>query len=95
MSRIAPWRGLSVAVVLLSSLDLFIVTIAFPDLEHSFPSSSLNDLSRVLSAYAIAFAALPQHVAVHGGVRPRQRTYLVRDPRREASGCDVCKLALE
>nr|QLJ96950.1 MFS transporter [Micromonospora carbonacea] len=55
-------RGLPVAVLLVgvfvSSLDLFIVNIAFPDLQRSFPSTGLADLSWVLSAYAIAFAAL-------------------------------------
>jgi len=43
-----PRRGLSIAVVLtgvfVSSLDLFIVNIAFPDLAHSFPSTNLGDL---------------------------------------------------
>jgi len=62
MSTIAPRRGLSVAVVLvgifISSLDLFIVNIAFPNLLHSFRPSSLSALSWVLSAYAITFAAL-------------------------------------
>ena len=61
-SRSVPRRGLSAVVVLtgvfVSSLDLFIVNIAFPDLAQSFPSASLADLSWVLSAYAIAFAAL-------------------------------------
>ena len=61
-STAAPRRGLSVAVLLtgvfVSSLDLFIVNIAFPDLALSFPGSSLTSLSWVLSAYAIAFAAL-------------------------------------
>ncbi|MGI8331400.1 MFS transporter [Actinomadura scrupuli] len=61
MNQNALRRGLSIAVVLsgvfISSLDLFIVNIAFSDLLRSFPSSSLSDLSWVLSAYAIAFAA--------------------------------------
>ncbi|MFE2561848.1 MFS transporter [Streptomyces sp. NPDC059352] len=58
----AARRGLSIAVVLtgvfVSSLDLFIVNIAFPELARSFPDSTFGDLSWVLSAYAIAFAAL-------------------------------------
>jgi EmrB/QacA subfamily drug resistance transporter len=44
--------------VFLSSLDLFIVNIAFPDLQRDFPDSSLAELSWVLNAYAIVFAAL-------------------------------------
>ncbi|MFG1915822.1 MFS transporter [Micromonospora sp. NPDC048898] len=55
-------RGLSLAVILVGvfvcSLDLFIVNIAFPNLAIEWPSSSLSDLSWVLSAYAITFAAL-------------------------------------
>src|SRR5262245_13456417 len=38
-------------------LDVTIVNIAFPDLEASFPGSSLAQLSWILNAYAIVFAA--------------------------------------
>jgi EmrB/QacA subfamily drug resistance transporter len=44
--------------VFMSSLDLFIVNIAFPDIEREFAGSSLASLSWVLNAYAIIFAAL-------------------------------------
>jgi EmrB/QacA subfamily drug resistance transporter len=44
--------------VFMVSLDLFIVNIAFPDIEDSFPGTSLSDLSWILSAYAIVFGAL-------------------------------------
>jgi EmrB/QacA subfamily drug resistance transporter len=44
--------------VFMASLDLFIVNIAFPDIEHSFHGSSLGGLSWILNAYAITFAAL-------------------------------------
>jgi EmrB/QacA subfamily drug resistance transporter len=44
--------------VFLSSLDLFIVNIAFPDLQRDFPGGSLAELSWVLNVYAIVFAAL-------------------------------------
>ena len=44
--------------VFMSSLDLFIVNIAFPDLQRDFTGTSLAGLSWVLSAYAIVFAAL-------------------------------------
>src|SRR4051795_1597724 len=44
--------------VFVSSLDLFIVNIAFPDLRADFPATSLAGLSWVLNAYAIVFAAL-------------------------------------
>src|SRR3954464_10827842 len=44
--------------VFVSSLDLFIVNIAFPDLRADFPATSLAGLSWGLNAYALVFAAL-------------------------------------
>src|SRR6201991_1092180 len=44
--------------VFVASLDLFIVNIAFPDLERDFAGTSLAGLSWVLNAYAVVFAAL-------------------------------------
>jgi EmrB/QacA subfamily drug resistance transporter len=44
--------------VFMASLDLFIVNIAFPDIQRSFHGTSLSDLSWILNAYAIAFGAL-------------------------------------
>jgi EmrB/QacA subfamily drug resistance transporter len=44
--------------VFMASLDLFIVNIAFPDIQRDFSGTSLSSLSWVLNAYAIAFAAL-------------------------------------
>jgi EmrB/QacA subfamily drug resistance transporter len=54
------WKVFTVVSVgvFMSSLDLFIVNIAFPDLERDFAGASLAGLSWVLSAYAIVFAAL-------------------------------------
>jgi EmrB/QacA subfamily drug resistance transporter len=43
--------------VFLSSLDLFIVNIAFPSISSTFHGQSLSSLSWVLSAYTIVFAA--------------------------------------
>jgi EmrB/QacA subfamily drug resistance transporter len=43
--------------VFMASLDLFIVNIAFTDIQRNFAGSSLGGLSWVLSAYAIVFAA--------------------------------------
>jgi EmrB/QacA subfamily drug resistance transporter len=42
----------------MAQLDLFIVNIAFPAIGRSFGGSSLSDLSWVLNAYAVVFAAL-------------------------------------
>jgi EmrB/QacA subfamily drug resistance transporter len=53
------WQVLLVTSVgvFMSFLDVTIVNIAFPDIRLSFPGSSLADLSWVLNAYAIVFAA--------------------------------------
>src|SRR5215213_10064692 len=58
MSR--PWKVLLVTAVavFMSFLDATIVNIAFPDIERSFPEASLGDLSWILNAYNIVFAAL-------------------------------------
>ncbi|MER5637114.1 MFS transporter [Kitasatospora sp. NPDC002227] len=42
----------------MAGLDLFIVNVAFADIGKEFKQSSLADLSWVLNAYAIVFAAL-------------------------------------
>ncbi len=42
----------------MASLDLFIVNVAFDDIQHSFHGSTLTDLSWVLNGYAILYAAL-------------------------------------
>ena len=54
------WQVLTVVsvAVFMVSLDLFIVNIAFPDIERSFHHSSLATVSWVLNAYAIVLAAL-------------------------------------
>jgi EmrB/QacA subfamily drug resistance transporter len=44
--------------VFMAFLDVTIVNIAFPDIEASFPDSSLASLSWILNAYNIVFAAL-------------------------------------
>src|SRR3954454_8350527 len=44
--------------VFVASLDLFIVNIAFPDIQKDFDGTSLASLSWILNAYAIVFAAL-------------------------------------
>ncbi len=54
------WKVLLIVSVglFMSSLDLFIVNIAFPDLAKDFDGASFSSLSWVLNAYAIVFAAL-------------------------------------
>jgi EmrB/QacA subfamily drug resistance transporter len=54
------WKVLLVTsvAVFMGFLDVTIVNIAFPDLEASFPGTSLAGLSWILNAYNIVFAAL-------------------------------------
>ncbi|MFD1046444.1 MFS transporter, partial [Kibdelosporangium lantanae] len=53
------WQVLAVTSVamFMALLDVTIVNIAFPDLRRSFPGASLADLSWVLNAYNVVFAA--------------------------------------
>jgi EmrB/QacA subfamily drug resistance transporter len=53
------WQVLLVTSVgvFMTFLDVTIVNIAFPDIRESFPDSSLAQLSWILNAYAIVFAA--------------------------------------
>lgn len=56
--RVSPWVMVVIgAASVLSSLDLFVVNLAFPAIRDSFPGSTNQTLSWVLSAYSIAFAA--------------------------------------
>jgi EmrB/QacA subfamily drug resistance transporter len=54
------WKVLLVTsvAVFMGFLDVTIVNIAFPDIEASFPDASLAELSWILNAYNIVFAAL-------------------------------------
>ena len=59
--RPAPRPGIVMAVVctgvVLSSLDLFIVNVALPQIAEGFHGATLANLSWVLNAYAVVFAA--------------------------------------
>jgi EmrB/QacA subfamily drug resistance transporter len=54
------WKVLAVVsvAVFVVGLDMFIVNIAFPRIEHEFTGSGVASISWVLSAYAIVLAAL-------------------------------------
>ena len=58
MKRRTLLTTILIAGVFLASLDLFIVNIAFPDIARDFEGSSLAEMSWILNAYAIVFAAL-------------------------------------
>jgi MFS family permease len=64
--------GFSLAV-----LDVFVVNVALPKIAHDFGSAGLGDLSWVLNAYAIVYAAL---LVVFGRLAdrfPREYGFLV------------------
>jgi len=44
--------------ICLANLDLFIVNVGLPNIAHEFRGASLEDLSWILNAYAITYAAL-------------------------------------
>ena len=50
--------GVLSLAVFMSSLDLFIVNLAFPYIGRQYPGTSLSSLSWVLNAYTIVFAAV-------------------------------------
>jgi EmrB/QacA subfamily drug resistance transporter len=54
------WKVLAVTAVavFMGFLDVTIVNVAFPDIEHDFAGASRADLSWVLNVYNIVFAAL-------------------------------------
>jgi EmrB/QacA subfamily drug resistance transporter len=74
----SPWSAFGVLAigVFLSVLDLFIVSIAFPAIQHSFPSASLSSLSWILSAYAIVYAAVLVPAGKLADIVGRKRVFL-------------------
>ena len=56
-ARPGPTLVVVSAAAFLSSLDLFIVNIAFPDIRADFPGSDLAALSWILNGYTVVFAA--------------------------------------
>jgi EmrB/QacA subfamily drug resistance transporter len=63
--------------VFMSSLDLFIVNIAFPAIGRHFGGASLSSLSWILSAYAIVFAALLVPAGRWADAFGRKRAFLL------------------
>ena len=56
--RVTAVIGVLALAVFMSSLDLFIVNLAFPYISKQYPGTSLSSLSWVLNAYTIVFAAV-------------------------------------
>ena len=56
--QVAAVVGVLALAVFMSSLDLFIVNLAFPYIGREYPGTSLGSLSWVLNGYTIVFAAV-------------------------------------
>ena len=67
--------GVLALAVFISALDTFIVNIAVPAIEASFHGSTVSDVSWVLNAYAIVFAALLVPFGKLGDVIGRRRVF--------------------
>jgi EmrB/QacA subfamily drug resistance transporter len=65
------------AGVVLASLDLFIVNVALPDMARDLHQRSLSDMSWVLNAYAITYAALLVLVGRLSESRRRENGFLL------------------
>ncbi len=63
--------------VFMSSLDLFIVNIAYPHIAKSYNATSLASLSWILSGYAIVFAALLVPAGRWADAFGRKRAFLL------------------
>ena len=84
--------GVLSLAVFMSSLDLFIVNLAFPYIARQYPGSSLSSLSWVLNGYTVVFAA----VLVPAGRwadRIGRRRVLVAGLAAFSAGSALCGLA--
>jgi EmrB/QacA subfamily drug resistance transporter len=73
------WQVLTVVVagVFMAGLDLFIVNIAFPQIQHNFGGTDLASLSWVLNAYTIVFAAFLVVAGRWSDAFGRKRSFLL------------------
>src|SRR5438034_5241205 len=60
----------------LDFLDVTVVNIAFPSLQRHFPHTTLSELSWVVTAYAVVFAALLTPAGRLADVVGRKRVFL-------------------
>lgn len=73
------WKVLLVVVVgvFMAGLDVFIVNIAFPQIQRDFPGTSLGSLSWILNSYTIVFAAFLIAAGRWSDVVGRKRAFLL------------------
>ena len=81
------WAVLAVvsAAQFLATLDLWVVNIALPTLQHDFAPATLSDVSWILDVYAIVLAAL----LLPAG-RAADTTASTAHRRGPVSGCPAC-----
>ena len=74
-----PGQVLAIACagIVLANLDLFIVNVALPNIARDFSDANLGDLSWILSAYAIVYAALLVFCGRFAERYPRNASFLV------------------
>jgi EmrB/QacA subfamily drug resistance transporter len=72
-----PWRTFAIAsvAVFLVSLDATVLFAAFPALRSAFPSASTGDLSWILNAYTVVYAALLVPAGRLADLRGRKRIF--------------------
>src|SRR3954466_9879610 len=73
------WKVLIVAAVavFIGFLDVTIVNVAFPAIQGDFPDSSRADLSWVLNAYNVVFAALLVPAGRLADIVGRKRMFMI------------------
>jgi EmrB/QacA subfamily drug resistance transporter len=78
-NAISPWPvfWIASAAVFLVSIDVTVLYAAFPALRRAFPEASSENLSWVLNAYTLLFAALLVPAGRFADLRGRKRTFLV------------------
>jgi EmrB/QacA subfamily drug resistance transporter len=78
-SSISPWSvfGITSAAVFLVSIDVTVLYAAFPALRQAFPEAGSADLSWILNAYTLVFAALLVPAGRFADLRGRKRTFLL------------------
>ena len=77
MQRSTKVLLVTAVAVFMGFLDVTIVNVAFPDIESDFPEASRADLSWVLNAYNIVFAALLVPAGRLADLVGRRRMFLI------------------
>jgi EmrB/QacA subfamily drug resistance transporter len=76
---LSPWRTFTIAsiAIFLVSIDATVLYAAFPALRHAFPEVAVGDLSWVLNAYTVVYAALLAPAGRLADQYGRKRLFLI------------------